>query len=59
MMMHTTIAQLRTLKLNGAALALEEQLAQPAMAAMTFEERLTLLVDREIHYRNACSSRPG
>jgi DNA replication protein DnaC len=52
MMMHTTIAQLRTLKLDGAALALEEQLAQPGAAAMSFEERFALLVDREIHHRN-------
>lgn len=53
MMMHTTLAQLRTLKLDGLAGALEEQLAQPGMAAMSFEERLALLVDREIHHRDA------
>lgn len=52
MMLHTTLAQLRTLKLDGLAAGLEEQLAQPAMAAMGFEERLALLVDREIHARN-------
>jgi DNA replication protein DnaC len=52
MMMHTTVAQLRTLKLDGLASALEEQLRQPEAAAMSFEERLTLLVDREVHYRN-------
>lgn len=52
MMMHTTIAQLRSLKLDGMATGLEEQLAQPAMAAMSFEERLTLLVDREVHCRS-------
>lgn len=51
-MMHTTIAQLRSLKLDGLATGLEEQLAQPAMAAMSFEERLTLLVDREVHCRS-------
>lgn len=51
-MMHTTVAQLRTLKLDGLASALEEQLAQPGAATMSFEERLALLVDREIHYRN-------
>lgn len=53
MMMHTTLAQLRGLKLDGLAGALQEQLTQPAMAAMSFEERLALLVDREIHYRDA------
>lgn len=52
MMMHTTITQLRTLKLDGLAVALEEQLTQPGMAAMSFEERLALLVDREVHYRS-------
>ncbi len=52
MMMHTTIAQLRALKLNGLALGLEEQLTQPVMSTMSFEERLTLLVDREVHYRS-------
>jgi len=52
MMMHTTLAQLRTLKLDGLATGLEEQLTLPAMASMSFEERLALLVDREIHCRN-------
>ena len=52
MMMHTTLAQLRTLKLDGMASGLEEQLAQPGMAALSFEERVALLIDREIHCRN-------
>ena len=52
MMMHNTLAQLRTLKLDGLATALEEQLTLPAMAGMSFEERLALLVDREVHCRN-------
>lgn len=52
MMMHTTLAQLRTLKLDGLATGLEEQLTQAGMAAMSFEERLALLVDREIHCRH-------
>ena len=52
MMMHTTLAQLRTLKLDGLATGLEEQLTQAGMTAMSFEERLALLVDREIHCRN-------
>lgn len=51
-MMHTTLAQLRTLKLDGLATALEEQLAQSGMTALSFEERMALLVDREIHCRN-------
>ena len=52
MMMHTTLAQLRTLKLDGLAAGLEDQLTQPCMAAMSFEERMALLVDREVHCRN-------
>ena len=44
MMMHTTLAQLRALKLDGLATGLEDQLTQPSMAAMSFEERLALLV---------------
>ena len=52
MMMHTTLAHLRTLKLDAMASALEEQLTMPVMTSMSFEERMTLLVDREIHSRN-------
>lgn len=52
MMMHTTLAQLRTLKLDGLAAGLEDQLTQPGMAGMSFEERLALLIDREVHCRN-------
>jgi DNA replication protein DnaC len=52
MMMHTTLAQLRTLKLDGLAAGLEEQLTQSGLTAMSFEERLALLIDREIHCRN-------
>jgi DNA replication protein DnaC len=52
MMMHQTLTQLRALKLDGFATGLEEQLTQPGMTAMTFEERLTLLVDRETHLRS-------
>jgi hypothetical protein len=52
MLMHTTVSQLRTLKLDGLAAGLEEQLSLPGMAAMSFEERLALLVDREVHCRN-------
>ena len=51
MMMNTTIAQLRELKLEGLATALQEQLAQPDMTALSFEERIGLLVERELHHR--------
>ena len=52
MMLHNTIAQLRTLKLDGLAAGLEEQLAQTGLTALSFEERIALLVDRETHHRN-------
>lgn len=52
MMMNTTMAQLRTLKLEGMACALQDQLTQAGMTAMSFEERLTMLVDREVHVRD-------
>lgn len=51
MMMHTTLAQLRDLKLEGLASGLQEQLAQPDMAALSFEERFSLLIERELHHR--------
>jgi DNA replication protein DnaC len=51
MMMNTTVAQLRELKLEGLATALQEQLAQPDMSALSFEERIGLLVERELHHR--------
>jgi DNA replication protein DnaC len=51
MMMHNTVAQLRALKLDGLANALQQQLEQPESAALSFEERLTLLVERELHHR--------
>lgn len=52
MMMHTTLAQLRALKLEGLAAALEEQLTLPGIAAMSFEERIALLIDREVLWRS-------
>ncbi len=52
MLNHATIDHLRSLRLEGFAAALEEQLAQPNAHAMSFEERLGLLVDRELSTRN-------
>jgi DNA replication protein DnaC len=52
MMMNTTLDHLRTLKLDGMADALQQQLTMPAMTTLSFEERITLLVEREIHARN-------
>ncbi len=51
MMMHNTVAQLRALKLDGLATALQEQLGQPEIGTLSFEERLTLLIERELHHR--------
>ena len=49
MMMNTTLDQLRQLKLVSMAQALQEQMQQNGISAMSFEERLALLVDREVH----------
>jgi DNA replication protein DnaC len=49
---HNTLDQLRALKLHGCANALEEQMRQPNIHAMSFEERLALLVDREVNLRS-------
>ena len=51
MMMQTTLNQLRGLRLETMAQALEQQLSQSGISAMSFEERLALLVDREVHGR--------
>ena len=51
MMMHNTLAQLRALKLEGLAAALEEQLTLPGIGAMSFEERISLIIDREVLWR--------
>lgn len=55
MLPHPVIQQLRTLKLDGMALALHEQQEQPSLRELSFEERLTLLVDRE----RACRDTKG
>ena len=52
MLMHNTLDTLRSLKLHGLATALEEQQALPQTHALPFEERLSLLVDRERLYRD-------
>ena len=53
MMMQHTLTQLHSLKLDGMARALEEQATQAAMGALCFEERFTLLVDREVAWRDS------
>jgi len=47
-----TLAQLKSLKLDGMARALEEQQTLPASQELAFEDRLGLLVEREIVWRD-------
>lgn len=51
MLTNHTLEQLRQLKLTGMAEAFTQQLEQPETHALSFEERFTLLVDREVTYR--------
>ena len=51
MMLHPVIEQLKVLKLEGMLAALEGQNAQPDIKKLSFEERLGLLVEREISLR--------
>jgi DNA replication protein DnaC len=48
MLTHPTLHALQTLKLFGMAEALEHQLQQPDLQALSFEERLAMVVDREV-----------
>jgi DNA replication protein DnaC len=50
-MIQPTIDALTTLKLHGIAQALREQMADPNTQQLSFEERIGLLVDREVTYR--------
>ena len=52
MMMNTTLNQLRELRLMGMLTALDEQLTQAGMSAVSFEERMALIVEREPHWRH-------
>jgi|SRR3989475_1765797 len=47
MLTHPTLDKLQALRLTGMSHALVEQLQMPDIAALSFEERLGLLVDRE------------
>ena len=53
MLNHPTHQQLSQLRLFGMATALEEQSRLPDLERMTFEERLGLLVEREISARTS------
>ena len=52
MLTYPTLDQLRALRLEGMARALEEQHAHPAIEALTFDERLAQLIDRELLLRD-------
>lgn len=47
MLIHPTLDQLRTLRLDGMAKALEDQLAVGGLEDLRFEDRLALLIERE------------
>jgi len=51
MMINITLDQLRQLKLVRMAQALQDQMQQSSISAMSREERLAMLVDREVHGR--------
>ena len=51
MLQHPTMEKLHALKLSGMAGALADQLATPDITELSFEERLGLLVDREMTER--------
>src|SRR5271167_323749 len=51
MLIQPTLDKLNTLKLNGMATALSEQMTHGAAQGLSFEERLALLLDRECLYR--------
>ncbi len=52
MLAQHTMTQLKSLKLDGMARALEEQQIMPASQELAFEDRLGLLVEREIVWRD-------
>jgi DNA replication protein DnaC len=52
MLAEHTLEQLRTLRLDGMLRAIEEQSTSTAAAELSFEDRLTLLVQREIAWRD-------
>ena len=47
-----TLERLHSLRLTGMAEALSYQLTQPEIGHLSFEERLALLVDQELLYRD-------
>jgi DNA replication protein DnaC len=52
MLTHPTLDKLRHMKLDGMAIALQEQLELSSSRDLSFEERLGLLIDREATFRD-------
>ena len=52
MLTHPTLDKLRTLRLTGMVQAFLEQQQLPEIHTLSFEERLGLLVDRELTQRD-------
>ena len=52
MLSNPTIETLKSLKLQGMIQSLEEEQQTPAIHALSFDERLALIVDRERLYRD-------
>ena len=52
MLNHPTLEKLQSLKLTGMLKALDEQMQMPECEALSFEERLGLLIDREMIERD-------
>lgn len=53
MLNEQTLQQLRALRLDGMAAALNDAASQIAVAQLTFEQRLALLVQREVDWRDS------
>ena len=53
MLIHPTLEKLTDLKLHGMAAALADQMALPDGMALSFDERLGLMIDREVTERDA------
>jgi DNA replication protein DnaC len=51
MLLHPTLERLNELRLTGMAAALEEQLLMPDVDSLSFEDRLALLLEREVTQR--------
>ena len=53
MLIHPTIDKLESLRFNGMAKGLKEQMQMEDIAELTFEERLGILLDREVAERES------